>query len=470
VFSKPSDPAERVTHRVHSIGSGPTGRYFTTKGDANGVPDNWRIPAVGSGWVAVHHVPSLGYALGYLQTGTARLLLIVLPAIGLGLVTLLDIWKKDRGRRQQAEPAPAPGRRRAARTHARTRRRQLPGAAGGLLLIALTLGLSAGLVGGTFAAFSTETKNVGSTYSNSFLGAPTSVTSLQPQGNSVVVGWGAGQNGDGYRLVGANNATSANCPTAPSASYGQLVTVSGAGTVTYTDTGRVAATNPTAPTTNAAGQWFCYQLQTKFGSSWTSVESNPTRAVQLGVVAASVALANNANSGKDGNNTNCAAGSFGVVNAMDCSDRITITYNQLIAAKTTTVTNSNTVCANAGNKIIGIGSTTTTNTNCGNAEVLRVGALAGTTIGAHARFNATYAYSTVTDAVSGAQVTRLVVTLGAKIKTGAATTSGTWTMRSGTPAVPTAATIKSTLPAASPVDGCFATTNLMCTPTATGTF
>ncbi|MCW2726463.1 MAG: peptidase signal peptidase [Frankiales bacterium] len=479
VFSKPSDPTERVTHRVYSIGSGPTGRYFTTKGDANGVPDNWRIPAVGSGWVAVQHLPGIGYGLGYLQSGTARLLLIVLPAVGLGLLTLVDIWKKDRGGRGQSEPAPkgppAPGRvqapqgRRARRHQSRTRRRQLPGAAGGLLLIVLTLGLGGGLVGGTFAAFSTETKNVGSTYSNSFLGAPTSITSLQPQGNDVVAGWGAGQNGDGYRLVGVNNASTANCPTATSTSYGQLTTVSGPGTV-YTDANRVGATNPSAPTTNKAGQWFCYQVQTKFGAGWTSVNGNPTRAVHLGVVATSVALANNANNGKDGTGTNCPASNFGAANAVDCGDRITITYNQVIVGKTAVAT-TDTVCANSTNKIIGIGSTTTTNTTCAANEVLHVGALAGSAaIGASARLKATYVYSNVTDSVSGATVSQLVVTLGAKVKTGTASTSGTWTMRSGTPAVPTAATVRSTLPTAAPVDGCWDTANAMCTPTATGTF
>jgi signal peptidase len=479
VFSKPSDPTERVTHRVYSIGSGPTGRYFTTKGDANGVPDNWRIPAVGGGWVAVQHLPGIGYGLGYLQSGTARLLLIVLPAVGLGLLTLVDIWKKDRGGRGQSEPAPkgppAPGRvpapqgRRARRHQSRRRRRQLPGAAGGLLLVVLTLGLGGGLVGGTFAAFSTETKNVGSTYSNSFLGAPTSITSLQPQGNDVVAGWGAGQNGDGYRLVGVNNASTPNCPTATSTTYGQLATVSGPGTV-YTDANRVGATNPSAPTTNKAGQWFCYQVQTKFGAGWTSVNGNPTRAVQLGVVATSVALANNGNSGKTGTGATCPTSS-GAANAVDCGDRITITYNQVIVGKTA-VTNTNTVCANSANKIIGIGSIATGTTACGATEVLRVGALVGTTIGASARFSATYVYGTVTDSVSGATVSQLVVSLGGRVTTAtaSASTSGAWKMRSGTPAVPTAATVRSTLPTAAPVDGCWDTANAMCTPTATGTF
>ena len=57
VFDKPGQTNEKVTHRVYKISNSPTGRYFTTKGDANGTPDDWRVPAVGTGWVAAFHVP-----------------------------------------------------------------------------------------------------------------------------------------------------------------------------------------------------------------------------------------------------------------------------------------------------------------------------------------------------------------------------------------------------------------------------
>jgi hypothetical protein len=77
--------------------NGPTGRYFETKGDANGAPDDWRIPAVGMGWVASFHVPVVGYVLADLQSTTARLLLLLIPALGLGLITLTEIWR-DRGK------------------------------------------------------------------------------------------------------------------------------------------------------------------------------------------------------------------------------------------------------------------------------------------------------------------------------------------------------------------------------------
>jgi signal peptidase len=92
-FNRPGDASERVTHRVYSIGTGPTGRYFVTKGDANGAPDDWRVPAVGDGWLARFHVPVAGYALYDLQSGFARLLLLVVPAFLLGLITLGELWR-----------------------------------------------------------------------------------------------------------------------------------------------------------------------------------------------------------------------------------------------------------------------------------------------------------------------------------------------------------------------------------------
>jgi signal peptidase len=97
VFAEPGDPSKKVTHRVYQIGTSPTGRYFITKGDANGTPDDWRVPAVGTGWISAFHVPRAGYALVYLQSTLARLLLLVIPAILLGAITLYEIWQ-DRGR------------------------------------------------------------------------------------------------------------------------------------------------------------------------------------------------------------------------------------------------------------------------------------------------------------------------------------------------------------------------------------
>lgn len=91
VFDKPGAQNEKVTHRVFKISNGSNGRFFTTKGDANGVPDDWRVPAVGTGWVAAFHVPALGYVLAALQSTLARLLLLLIPALLLGAITLYEI-------------------------------------------------------------------------------------------------------------------------------------------------------------------------------------------------------------------------------------------------------------------------------------------------------------------------------------------------------------------------------------------
>jgi signal peptidase len=96
-FSKPGQPDEKVTHRVYQIGSSSTGRYFVTKGDANGAPDDWRVPAVGTGWLAVFHVPVLGYVLADLQSQLGRVLLLLVPAVLLGLITLYELVTERRG-------------------------------------------------------------------------------------------------------------------------------------------------------------------------------------------------------------------------------------------------------------------------------------------------------------------------------------------------------------------------------------
>jgi signal peptidase len=101
VFSEPGQANKQVTHRVFQIKSGQTGRYFITKGDANGAADAWRVPALGTGWVASFHVPLVGYILTDLQSPLARLLLLLIPAFALGAITLYEIWR-DRSPRLAA--------------------------------------------------------------------------------------------------------------------------------------------------------------------------------------------------------------------------------------------------------------------------------------------------------------------------------------------------------------------------------
>jgi len=92
VFEEPGTANTRVTHRVVAVGNGPNGKYWQTKGDANGAPDDWQVPAVGTGWKAVWHVPVAGYVLFDIQSTYGRLLLLLVPAALLGAITLWEIW------------------------------------------------------------------------------------------------------------------------------------------------------------------------------------------------------------------------------------------------------------------------------------------------------------------------------------------------------------------------------------------
>ncbi len=96
VFSRPDKPSDRVTHRVYRVADSSTGRYFVTKGDANGAPDAWRVPAVGTGWVHAIDVPVVGYVLYGLQSTLGRLLLLLIPAVLLGAITIGEIWRDRR--------------------------------------------------------------------------------------------------------------------------------------------------------------------------------------------------------------------------------------------------------------------------------------------------------------------------------------------------------------------------------------
>jgi signal peptidase len=96
VFSEPGQPNTKITHRVVAIGHDSSGAYFVTQGDANGGPDDWRIPAVGTGWKAVWHLPYIGYILFDIQSTYGRLLLLLVPAAILALLTLWEIWEGRR--------------------------------------------------------------------------------------------------------------------------------------------------------------------------------------------------------------------------------------------------------------------------------------------------------------------------------------------------------------------------------------
>ena len=103
-FARPGGTGEMVTHRVVAVeqdGGRPT---FVTKGDANGQPDDWRVPAAGTGWRYRFSVPGAGYVLVALGSGQGRQLVLIAVVAVAVFVVLAWIWRPKRA----AAPAPAP--------------------------------------------------------------------------------------------------------------------------------------------------------------------------------------------------------------------------------------------------------------------------------------------------------------------------------------------------------------------------
>ena len=93
-FKNPRNTSELVTHRVVGTQRDSAGNlYWTTKGDANGAPDTWRIPAQGTGLRYAFHVPFIGYAFAMLGSPLGRIMFILAPALLLAAVVLNDLWK-----------------------------------------------------------------------------------------------------------------------------------------------------------------------------------------------------------------------------------------------------------------------------------------------------------------------------------------------------------------------------------------
>ncbi|MGH7904606.1 MAG: signal peptidase I [Candidatus Dormibacteraceae bacterium] len=101
-FQPPGRPGVLETHRIHSLTPGPNGPVVRTKGDANPVPDAWSVTLTGSGWRTAFSVPGLGYLMVLAKSSLGRLLLIVVPALILGLLYLADLRP---GTSRRAAPA-----------------------------------------------------------------------------------------------------------------------------------------------------------------------------------------------------------------------------------------------------------------------------------------------------------------------------------------------------------------------------
>jgi signal peptidase I len=89
-------PRHLVTHRIHSIRRGESGRpVFRTKGDANRVPDPWTFTLPQATQARARAgIPYAGFALSALGRRDVRMAVIGLPALLIALFTLGRLWRQ----------------------------------------------------------------------------------------------------------------------------------------------------------------------------------------------------------------------------------------------------------------------------------------------------------------------------------------------------------------------------------------
>lgn len=100
-FHPPTGP-DRSTHRVHSMIARGDSVVFETKGDANTSVDSWKIGRDGRIGRVVLRVRRLGWVVAWLRQPGILLLVIVLPAVGLGIWELIALWRPARQSQQNA--------------------------------------------------------------------------------------------------------------------------------------------------------------------------------------------------------------------------------------------------------------------------------------------------------------------------------------------------------------------------------
>jgi hypothetical protein len=208
----------------------------------------------------------------------------------------------------------------------------------------------------TAAISTSQVKNPSNRFATAALYAPTNLVAT-PSGHNVALSWTAGTNGTGYAVAGVANGSSSNCTGASFAGVGTTSAPS------YTDSSRYLP----------QGTYFCYRVSTTYGSTWSSQQSNPVAAAQIGFVAVSVTLSNG-----------------GTAGSLDTGDKVVVTFNQPVDTSTGP-TGTSTVCASTLGVFLG---STTTGGLCVSGETVTVGTLTGVSVAVSDRWNATYTWST----------------------------------------------------------------------------
>lgn len=86
-FLSPRDTTETILHRVTEK----TDQGYKTKGDFNNTNDNWIVPAKNIQGTLVVAIPYVGHVAAFVKKPLGFVLLAVIPALMLGVASLLDI-------------------------------------------------------------------------------------------------------------------------------------------------------------------------------------------------------------------------------------------------------------------------------------------------------------------------------------------------------------------------------------------
>jgi len=110
-FLVPAEPRRQpVLHRVIHVVENENGVHFETRGDNNGHPDDWLVPAASVRGELLFHVPYAGYLFLFLSSRLGYVLCVVLPGFAIMLPELLFIFRWIRyGEALQPTAEPQPG-------------------------------------------------------------------------------------------------------------------------------------------------------------------------------------------------------------------------------------------------------------------------------------------------------------------------------------------------------------------------
>ena len=94
-----------ITHRIRGMRRDGDTVRMVTRGDANNASEQWSVRANGEIGRVVYRIPRAGYVSRAAATPVGRVLLVMLPALALGIWALVRVWA----------PAPVPERKTAVR-------------------------------------------------------------------------------------------------------------------------------------------------------------------------------------------------------------------------------------------------------------------------------------------------------------------------------------------------------------------